>query len=287
MLLPFTTQNVVLKKAKGMFESSDRRSSSSNNKHPHRSRPRGLVVPPFSILRHPLLLSISIILNVYLFYMLWTAQTVELSKSSSLELLFHQKEIEWNGGHPSAPQTGTCYCNHQIPKEYCLCTPQLAIDTIILSQNHDYVWLVRRRDTDQLATLGGFVQMGETAEAAVLREIREEMQIEVPSKNVELFGVYSDPRRDNRRHTVSAVYTVELNDQDVLDHPPKAGDDAKSLFKVPLAEVGRYEYFADHKTILLDYYNSQQTSKEKFQQYKPKDRSIVRSVCGFDHQEMD
>ena len=83
-----------------------------------------------------------------------------------------------------------------------MCTPSLAIDLVILSGT-DHVWLVRRKDTNQLATMGGFVMVGETVEQAVIRELREETGIDLSSgrKPPMLFGVYSDPRRDNRRHT--------------------------------------------------------------------------------------
>lgn len=135
---------------------------------------------------------------------------------------------------------------------YCMCTPNLAIDLVIVSGAHnEYVWLVRRKDTDQLATMGGFVDVNETVENAVRREIKEEMDIDLlPDNPPQLVGLYSDPRRDNRRRTVSAVYAVHLGDNDVH---PKAGDDAKEVKRISIHDIEQHEYFADHRTILLDY----------------------------------
>jgi 8-oxo-dGTP diphosphatase len=132
---------------------------------------------------------------------------------------------------------------------YCMCTPNLAIDLVIVSgSNNEFFWLVRRRDTNQLATMGGFVEVDESVENAVRREIKEEMDIDLEDPP-QLVGLYSDPRRDNRRRTVSAVYAVHLGD----DVHPKAGDDAKEVKRISIHDIEQHEYFADHRTILLDY----------------------------------
>jgi 8-oxo-dGTP diphosphatase len=184
--------------------------------------------------------------------------------------------VTWHGGHPISEQTGTCLCGGV--DGYCMCTPSLAIDLVIHTSGDD-VWLVRRKDTSQLATMGGFVNVGETVENAVARELREEMGIVLSSKaRVLLQGLYSDPRRDNRRHTVSAVYSVRLDGRE----RPKASDDVKQVQRIPLAEIDSHEYFADHKTILVDYRTWWQTlsKEEKGRTYQ---WSLTEEDQGKDH----
>lgn len=82
------------------------------------------------------------------------------------------KEMVWHGGHPKEARAGSCWCGKD--DGYCMCTPNVAIDLIIRSGDN-HVWLVRRKDTNQLATMGGFVDVNETAEHAVKRELMEEM----------------------------------------------------------------------------------------------------------------
>jgi 8-oxo-dGTP diphosphatase len=180
--------------------------------------------------------------------------------------------VHWHGGHPADSQSGSCHCSSD---RYCMCTPALAIDLVITSGT-DHVWLVRRKDTNQLAIMGGFVIVGETVEHAVKREIQEEMGIDLV-KPPQLLGIYSDPRRDNRWHTVSSVFAVHLGGEE----KPVAADDVKEVKRIPLADIEKYEYFADHKTVLLDYRRSLcgdaislGTSEGDFAS------DIQRSVCG-------
>ena len=158
----------------------------------------------------------------------------------------HGRDIIWHGGHPEEKRPGSCWCGAD---KHCRCTPSMAIDLVIVSgKQREFVWLVRRKDTDQLATMGGFVDVDESVEHAVQRELKEEMNIHL-KEQPQLFGVYSDARRDNRRRTVSAVYAVYVED----DMNPSAGDDAKEVKKILLDEIENHSFFADHRTILLDY----------------------------------
>jgi len=204
----------------------------------------------------------------------------------------HGNELTWHGGHPAENKPGSCWCGQD---SYCMCTPSLAIDIVLYQKrssaaatseesnernnNQEYydVWVVRRSDTNQLATIGGFVDVGETTENAVVREVQEETGIIIPlpllsshdnsnSGNsnkpaIQLIGVYSDPRRDNRRHIVSVAYALEFipsvmttNDNSGIPH---AGDDAKDVIAIPLEEIGvKYigdDWYADHLSILLDF----------------------------------
>jgi len=144
-----------------------------------------------------------------------------------------------------------------------MCTPSLAVDLILVVEedhhhNHPHVWVVQRKDTGQLATVGGFVQVGETAEQAVHRELKEETGLDLSNTSShhrnepQLFGLYSDPRRDQRRHIASAVYYIIL-DGDSNNLQPRAADDAKAVKKIALKDIEKYDLFDDHSTILIDF----------------------------------
>lgn len=92
---------------------------------------------------------------------------------------------------------------------------------------------------------GGFMDIGETIEACLKREMKEEIGLDVEIK--QLLGLYSDPSRDPRFHTVSAVYICRA------DALPQAGDDARSVKLVALAELGKETFVFDHGEIIKDY----------------------------------
>jgi ADP-ribose pyrophosphatase YjhB (NUDIX family) len=56
---------------------------------------------------------------------------------------------------------------------------------------------------------GGFVNVGETVENAVLREVHEETNVMLDEDSVFQVRTVSDPRRDPRRHTVSVVFRCD------------------------------------------------------------------------------
>jgi 8-oxo-dGTP diphosphatase len=83
-------------------------------------------------------------------------------------------------------------------------TPLLTVDVIVLVPE-DRVVLVRRRNPPPgWALPGGFVDVGEPVEVAAVREVKEETGLSVTL--TDLLSVYSDPRRDARGHTASAVF---------------------------------------------------------------------------------
>ncbi len=105
--------------------------------------------------------------------------------------------------------------------------------------------LIRRKNPPHgWALPGGFVDYGETLEAAAVREAREETGLEV--RLLRQFHSYSDPDRDPRQHTISTVFLADAAGQAM------AGDDA--------AEVGVFsasdlpdELAFDHRRIIEDY----------------------------------
>ena len=83
--------------------------------------------------------------------------------------------------------------------------------------------------------------------AAAIREAREETGLHIQS--VSLFGVYSDPTRDPRSHSVSVVFSAKA------EGTPQAGDDAADAKVFALEELPETIVF-DHRQILEDYRKS-------------------------------
>ena len=97
-------------------------------------------------------------------------------------------------------------------------TPAPTVDVVISLPGDRVVLVARRFEPVGWALPGGFVDEGETVEAAALREAREETGLSVTL--TDLLWVYSDPRRDVRRHTLSTVFLGRA------DGEPRGGDDA-------------------------------------------------------------
>lgn len=124
-------------------------------------------------------------------------------------------------------------------------TPLLTVDVVIRLPDEDgrIVLIQRRNPPPGWALPGGFVDVGETVEQAAVREVREETGLEV--RLGELLGVYSDPARDPRGHTVSVVFTGEARGT------PQAGDDAGAVQAFALDALPELAF--DHARILADY----------------------------------
>ena len=123
--------------------------------------------------------------------------------------------------------------------------PSLTVDCVVFD-GRDRLLLIRRRNEPfkgHYALPGGFVDIGETVETAARRELREETSVE--AGGLRLIGVYSDPKRDPRRHTVSAAYLV-----DDFTGTPQAGDDAASAAFVAGWQNERLAF--DHDKIVRD-----------------------------------
>jgi len=128
-------------------------------------------------------------------------------------------------------------------------TPYLAVDGVVrLWEGERFKGIVlieRRYEPLGYALPGGFVEVGETVEKAVLREVKEETGLD--AQIVKLLGVYSEPNRDPRFHVVSVVFVLDAYGE------PKGGDDAKKALVFPLEDLPFDKIVFDHAKILKDY----------------------------------
>jgi len=130
--------------------------------------------------------------------------------------------------------------------------PIPAADVII--EVEDQIVLVRRKNPPHgWAIPGGFVEVGETVENAAVREAMEETGLPVTLEA--LLGVYSDPSRDPRFHTISLVYVGQAKGK------PKGADDADEARLFSEKELPSPIAF-DHAKILADYFTWKKTGRK-------------------------
>ncbi|RLF87536.1 NUDIX hydrolase, partial [Thermococci archaeon] len=91
---------------------------------------------------------------------------------------------------------------------------------------------------------GGFVEYGEKVENAAVREAKEETGLDV--ELLKLIGVYSDPNRDPRGHTVTIAFLARGKGR------VKGGDDASEARVFKFEEVKNLKLAFDHKEIIED-----------------------------------
>ena len=136
-------------------------------------------------------------------------------------------------------------------------TPYLTTDGIVEIYNTSErllgIVLIQRKNIPLgLALPGGFVDVGESVEDAVLREMKEEISLDVEIQK--LFGVYSEPTRDKRFHTASVVYICKAYGT------PVGADDAKEATIVRLEDLKLDKLVFDHGDILRDYLQKHHTN---------------------------
>lgn len=122
--------------------------------------------------------------------------------------------------------------------------PALTVDCVVFDEAGRLLLIERGHAPfeGQYALPGGFVDVGETVEAAALRELKEETGLE--GRLISLIGVYSDPARDPRGHSVSVAFLIET------EGAPSAGDDAASAAFV--ADWRTQKLAFDHNQIVKD-----------------------------------
>jgi len=120
--------------------------------------------------------------------------------------------------------------------------PNITTDGIIIKNKK--ILLIKRKNPPfqgKWALPGGFVEYGETTENAVIREVFEETNLK--TKIHKLAGVYSDPKRDPRGHTITIVYIL-----DIINGELKAEDDASDVKFFNVKNLPSLSF--DHKEII-------------------------------------
>ena len=126
---------------------------------------------------------------------------------------------------------------------------QKAVDAII-DDNQGNIILIKRKYPpykDYYALPGGTVEKGETLKQAVVREIKEETNLDITIESK--IGVYDKPGRDPRGDVHSTAYKCRIiGSKDEI----KSGDDSKDVFVISLKELKNIKLAFDHKEMLKD-----------------------------------
>jgi len=132
--------------------------------------------------------------------------------------------------------------------------PVPTVDIIIELAGGGIALIKRKNPPPGWALPGGFVDYGESVEAAAMREAQEETGLEV--ELVEQFHTYSDPHRDPRQHTISVVFIARATGE------PRGADDAAEARVFDPGELPEQMAF-DHREILADYLKYKRTGERK------------------------
>lgn len=125
--------------------------------------------------------------------------------------------------------------------------PIPTVDIIIEVESGGIVLVKRKNPPHGWAIPGGFVDYGESLEAAAIREAKEETNLDV--ELVRQLHTYSAPDRDPRHHTITTVYVAKAKAN------PEAGDDAAAVGVFTESNLPA-EIAFDHRLILRDYFRS-------------------------------
>ena len=122
-------------------------------------------------------------------------------------------------------------------------TPLLTVDCVVIDRAGRLLLIKRGRAPfkGSYALPGGFVDVGETVEDACRREVMEETGVKL--RKLTLVGVFSDPGRDPRGHTVSVAFLARIG-----SGKAHAGDDAAAVEWVDGWRRAKLAF--DHKRII-------------------------------------
>ncbi|MEW8091907.1 MAG: bifunctional nicotinamide-nucleotide adenylyltransferase/Nudix hydroxylase [Candidatus Thiodiazotropha endolucinida] len=132
----------------------------------------------------------------------------------------------------------------------------VTVDAVVVQSGH--VLLITRKafpGKGQLALPGGFIQLQERLEEAMLRELREETRLKVPAPvlmgSIRRQQVFDSPYRSTRGRTITHAFYIELSPDTSLPKV-RGGDDAKHAQWIPLANLDPRHMYEDHYDIIQE-----------------------------------
>ena len=81
----------------------------------------------------------------------------------------------------------------------------------------------KRRNPNKWAKTGGQVDSGETVEEAIYREVKEELEIEIPKEQIEIDSIYKSDDK-NKRFVYNYIFVVDYKLEDYILQKEEVAD---------------------------------------------------------------
>lgn len=146
---------------------------------------------------------------------------------------------------------------HNYKKQWAIApypVKHLTVDAVVEQSGH--ILLVKRRSEPGKglwALPGGHLEIEETLEDGVIRELREETKIKVPDPvlrgSIHATHMFDDPYRSNIGRVVTFASYIKLTDATSLPKV-KGSDDAEKAKWIPIGDLREDQLFDDHFHII-------------------------------------
>jgi 8-oxo-dGTP diphosphatase len=126
-------------------------------------------------------------------------------------------------------------------------TIKRAVDAVILDEG-EKILLIKRKFPpfkDFYALPGGAIDKGENPEEALLREVKEETNLNI--EIIRKIGIFDDPNRDPRGEVHSIAYLCKIVGK---NQKAESGSDAKEAIFFPIKDIDNFELAFDHEKMI-------------------------------------
>ncbi|MDR7855028.1 NUDIX domain-containing protein [Tissierella sp.] len=128
------------------------------------------------------------------------------------------------------------------------------IGACVIIRYNGKVLLEKRTDSNRWALIGGGLNIDESLEKCIVREIKEETGLEIQEQSLCFLKVYSDPTRiaeypdGNILRIITAVYQIEISNK----HELICSEESKQLKYFSLEELKDLNIAETHRHIISD-----------------------------------
>lgn len=123
---------------------------------------------------------------------------------------------------------------------------------IIVIQDDNYV-LITRKDTNETAIVGGFLEHDLTIRKNAAKELSEELImrrngeiVTMDESSLTFCGVFEEPNRSRKGRIITNVFMVMVD----TDIEFEAADDAIDVVKIKMSDINNHFLYEDHRLIL-------------------------------------